>query len=148
MYSIVTDNQAIKNINDLKLHFRVVKLVKVVETHRDWAIAWMSIYKAMCFISHTLSLNLMNIMTTSHHTLHQSLQELTKKPLTSIKLSESTSDLSKMCLSMTSASSAISKLATFKVMALAKAGVSTKEKGKQKDSSDRLEERRPLPSVE
>ena len=47
-----------------------------------------------------------------------------------------------------SASSAISKLATFKVMALAKAGVSTKEKGKQKDSSDRLEERRPLPSVE
>jgi hypothetical protein len=35
VYSTVTDNRAIKNISNLKLHFRAVKPAKTIETHRD-----------------------------------------------------------------------------------------------------------------
>jgi hypothetical protein len=39
MYSTSTNNRAIENIGDLKLHFGTSKHAKTVETHRDWVIA-------------------------------------------------------------------------------------------------------------
>jgi nucleoid DNA-binding protein len=50
MYSTITDNRTIENIGDLKLHFRAAKPAKTVETHRDWVIAWRSVFKATKFI--------------------------------------------------------------------------------------------------
>jgi hypothetical protein len=50
MYSTITDNRAIENIGDLKLHFGAAKPAKTVETHRDWVIAWRSVFKATNFI--------------------------------------------------------------------------------------------------
>jgi nucleoid DNA-binding protein len=50
MYSTITDNRAIKNIGNLKLHFGATKPAKTVETHGDWVIAWRSVFKATKFI--------------------------------------------------------------------------------------------------
>jgi len=47
MYSTVMDNQAIENTGDLELQFRTAKPAKAVKTHRDWVIAWRTVYKAM-----------------------------------------------------------------------------------------------------
>jgi hypothetical protein len=40
MYFTDTDNRAVENISDLKLHFSTSKPAKSVETHGDWIIAW------------------------------------------------------------------------------------------------------------
>ena len=50
MYSTITDNRAIENIGDLKLHFGATKPAKTVETHGDWVVAWRIIFRAMRFI--------------------------------------------------------------------------------------------------
>jgi hypothetical protein len=46
----ITDNRAIENIGDLKLHFSVAKPAKTVETHGDWVVAWRIVFKATHFI--------------------------------------------------------------------------------------------------
>jgi hypothetical protein len=50
MYSTVTDNRAIENIGDLELHFGATKPAKTVETHGDWVVAWRIVFKATRFI--------------------------------------------------------------------------------------------------
>ena len=46
MYFTVTDNQAIENIADLKLHFGAKKPSKTVKSHGDWVITWRIAFKA------------------------------------------------------------------------------------------------------
>jgi hypothetical protein len=50
MYSTVTDNRAIENIRELKLHFGASKPTKTVETHGDWVVTWRIVFKATRFI--------------------------------------------------------------------------------------------------
>src|SRR6267154_6094008 len=44
------DSKTIENLEDLELHFRVAKLAKSVETHRDWIIAWRTAVTATKFV--------------------------------------------------------------------------------------------------
>jgi hypothetical protein len=50
MYSTIMDNRGIKNIGDLELHFGAAKPAKTVETHSDWVVAWRIVFKATHFI--------------------------------------------------------------------------------------------------